>query len=238
MERVVFLDDETGGQVSCLLNPETITLRRTAGLAELPFDGAPVGATGLSDTPLIATGGGRTEIELDLLFDVDLLVTEAPPDDVRTLTLPLWRLCENSIEVKAKRQVPHVWLLWGRAWSMLCVIEAIAERFDNIAPSGAPGRSWIRLRARRVNDSVRPPEAATAPAMTPSSQGIPGTDRPTALTVTGDGTDPDDLGGRVDLIATELLGDPAAWPRLCEANGIEDPLRIPAGTVLSTGGTP
>lgn len=237
MERVVFLDDQTGAQVSCLLNPETITLRRTAGLLELPFDGAPVGSTGLSDTPMVATGGGRTEIELDLLFDVGLVVSEAPPTDVRTLTLPLWRLCENSIEVKARRQVPHVWLLWGRAWSLLCVIEAIAERFDDIAPSGAPGRSWIRLRARRVNDSVRPAES-TAPATTPSSQGMPGLDRPTAITVTGDGTETDDVGGRVDLIATELLGDPAAWPRLCEINGIEDPLRIAAGTVLSTGGAP
>lgn len=237
MERVVFLDDQTGAQVQCLLNPETITLRRTAGLTELPFDGAPVGATGLSDTPVVATGGGRTEIELDLLFDVDLLTGDAPPDDVRTLTLPLWRLCENSVEVKARRQVPHVWLLWGRAWSLLCVIEAIAERFDSIAPSGAPGRSWIRLRARRVNDSVLTLEP-TAPATTPSSQGTPGADRATAITVTGDGATTDDLGARIDLIAAELVGDPAAWPELCEANGIEDPLRIPAGTVLSTGGTP
>jgi hypothetical protein len=232
VERIVFLVEETGERVSCLLNPETVSIRRWSGVTELPFELSPLNANVLSDDPVALTGGGRTEIELDLLFDVDLEPSKPPVEDIRILTIPLWRLTENAVRVESLTCVPTVWILWGREWSILCVIEAIAERFDNIGPTGAPRRSWISLRARRVSDVTMTLDAGTAGV--PTTKPLAAPDAPIAVTATGDGRVVGGFEGvRLDLVAAQLLGDPAQWRAISEANGIEDPMRVAAGTVLS-----
>jgi hypothetical protein len=72
MERVTFLIERTGDRISCLLNPESLEARRTAGLARRRLASGSVLGNPRSDDPLIATGGGVTEYDLQLLFDVDL----------------------------------------------------------------------------------------------------------------------------------------------------------------------
>ena len=51
---------------------------------------------GLSDDPLLYTGGGRTELDLDLLFDVSLAGSSVATRDVRDLTRAFWDLAENA----------------------------------------------------------------------------------------------------------------------------------------------
>lgn len=85
MERVAFIVEETGERISCMLNPEHIVQRRTAGLAPRRTGAGVVAGPARSDTPLLHTGGGRTELELRLLFDVDLVpapVVPPPPPPV------------------------------------------------------------------------------------------------------------------------------------------------------------
>lgn len=72
MERVTFLIERTGDRISCLLNPESLEARRTAGLARRRLATGGVLGNPRSDDPLIPTGGGITEYDLQLLFDVDL----------------------------------------------------------------------------------------------------------------------------------------------------------------------
>ncbi len=234
MDRIVFLVEETKEQVPCLLNPETVTIRRWSGISEVALDQAPLSQNTSSDTPITLTGGGRTELDLDLLFDVDLTPPATPCDDVRLLTIPLWRLTENAVQVGDLRCIPTVWILWGRQWSVRCVIESIAERFELIGPNGAPRRSWVSLRARRVSDATRTPEAADAHV--PTTKPLPSRDAPTAVVASGDGGGGGYWGARPDLLATELTGDPARWREVCEANAIDDPLGIPAGTVVAAPG--
>lgn len=85
MERVAFLVEGTGERITCMLNPEHIVQRRIAGLAPRRGGAGIVAGSAWSDSPLQHTGGGRTEIELQLLFDVNLLpapVVPAPPSPV------------------------------------------------------------------------------------------------------------------------------------------------------------
>src|SRR3954454_4701567 len=90
MERVAFIVEETGGRISCMLNPEHIVQRRIAGLAPRRSGSGIVAGPARSDSPLLHTGGGRTELALQLLFDVDLLPppivppapSPVPPDAV------------------------------------------------------------------------------------------------------------------------------------------------------------
>lgn len=72
MERVTFLIERTGARISCLLNPEALEARRTAGLVRRRGAGGAVLGNPRTDDPLIATGGGITEYDLRLLFDVDV----------------------------------------------------------------------------------------------------------------------------------------------------------------------
>ena len=77
MERVTFLVERTGERIPCLLNPEMLEVRRSAGLVRRRGAGGGVIGNPRTDDPLVATGGGVTEYELRLLFDVDLLAGQS-----------------------------------------------------------------------------------------------------------------------------------------------------------------
>lgn len=91
MERVAFLIEDTGEHLGCLLNPETVVMQRSAGVEPRRSAGGKLSGTGLADDPLLFTGGGHTELRLDLLFDVDLAPALLHVQDVRQMTRPIWR---------------------------------------------------------------------------------------------------------------------------------------------------
>ncbi len=72
MERVAFIIEKTGERIGCMLNPETLVARRSAGLLRRNGVSGPLQTTRLTDDPLLYTGGGATEMILDLLFDTTL----------------------------------------------------------------------------------------------------------------------------------------------------------------------
>jgi len=72
VERVAFVVEDTQQRLTCLLNPNTVVMRRVAAVRPQESVSGSFTGTGLSDDPLLYTGGGRTELELDLLFDVSL----------------------------------------------------------------------------------------------------------------------------------------------------------------------
>jgi len=238
MERVAFLVDRTGERIDCMLNPETFEVRRLAGVRPHATASGQLVGTGLSDDPLLFTGGGRTELLLDLVFDVDLLDGRSNPDDVRALTRGLWQLAENSEQERGGVRPPLVRLVWGKTWNVPAVIVSVAERFDAFDSTGVPRRSWLRVKLVRVADTaayesaIQPgrPEAVTADL----DGGGDGAARGGAVQAIGDGAaEPGFTGVRLDLLATEALGSPTAWRRLAEHNGIDNPLAVPAGAVLA-----
>ena len=161
MERVAFLLEDSGEQISALLNPESVVMSRSAGVEPRRSAGGRLAGSGLADDPLLFTGGGRTELRLDLLFDTDLASGPTPVTDVRVLTRPIWRLAENSVEVDRQRRPPSVRFVWGRAWNVPGVVSEVAERFDRFAPDGSPLRSWLRLLFVRVGDAADTDRAGT-----------------------------------------------------------------------------
>lgn len=234
MERVAFLVEETGEHIGCLLNPETVVMTRTAGVEPRRSAGGRLTGAGLADDPLLFTGGGRTELRLDLLFDVDLAPTQAPVTDVRQMTRPIWRLAENSAEVERQRRPPSVRFVWGRAWNVPGVVTEVAERFDRFAADGSPLRSWLRLVFVRIGRSADeeggesyellsrlPTVDLTAPAV--------GT-----VGVVGDGSGGDRPPGEagpvppteLGLLSLQAFGTPLLWKLLLLYNGIDDPSRF------------
>ena len=235
MERVAFIVERTGERIDCLLNPDTVVVRRSAGLRARRTAGGLVTGTRLADDPLIATGGGRTEIELELLFDATIAGEDAlPSGNVQDLTRRLWDLSENAVgddDYGVPRQVRFV---WGKTWNVLALVSAVAERFERFTMTGVPERSWLHLRLARVGDPIVPEPEAEAPG--------PETEAPGPLTLP---EIPDDqltfhevVGGedapaeRLDEIAARYYGESGLWRVIAVYNSVADPLQVPPPRVL------
>jgi Contractile injection system tube protein len=247
MERVAFLVEETNQRIGCLLNPNTLVLRRAAGVrTRLSASGQLTGA-GQSDDPLLYTGGGKTELELELLFDVSLAGQVITGEDVRELTRPLWELSENRPEYPSRgayRQPPVVRFIWGKYWNIPGVVTAVAERLEHFTPAGAPRRSWMRLRLVRITEPG--PGAQELPHdVLLSPEDLAAAVDTEALALEGEVVYHEVMGGgaevggetggvfeRLDEIATRYFGNPSFWRWIALVNNIDDPLHLRSGMTL------
>jgi hypothetical protein len=159
MERVAFLIEDTGERIGCLLNPASFAVRRHAGVHSRRSLGGQLSGAGLTDDPLLFTGGGYTELQLDLLFDVSLSGPPPTSTDVRDFTGPLSRLAENASAPDRYGRPPLVRFVWGKSWNVPGVVAAVAERFEQFDSGGTPQRSWLRMRLVRVTE---PPTTCSA----------------------------------------------------------------------------
>jgi hypothetical protein len=234
VERVAFVIEHSGERISCLLNPEGVVLRRRAGLETRASAGGLVTGAELADDPVFFTGGGKTELTLDLLFDVTLPGSSLPAADVRELTGPLWHLAENATGGPEEGRPPAALFVWGKAMKFRGVVAAVAERLEYFSVDGVPQRSWLRLRMLRVAESGEDLEGgALPPPLLPDdlSEAPELPDGPSFVhtVTTADAAPGDDEAGsneRLDLIAYRYYGDCTEWRVLAWLNDIADPLRL------------
>jgi hypothetical protein len=254
MERVTFLVVSTGERIPCLLNPESFVVRRIAGVQPRRSLGGSLTGSALADDPLHYTGGGRTEVTLDLLFDVSLAGSSIETSDVRDFTRPLWEFAENVAGDTSNGRPPLVRLIWGKSFNMPGIVSAVAERFEQFLPGGAPQRSWLRMRLIRVNEAfgsitshsrLNGDAVFQSISLPPPSNGGPVfqvSDLETTSSVPDGVSVHEILGGgsstegntteRLDEIAYRYYGSPWLWRLLAVFNGINDPLRLPPGLLL------
>ena len=151
MERVAFLVEDTGQLISCMLNPETLVIKRRSGIHQRKIKSGIVNGAHQSDDSLIYTGGGSTLLELELVFDISIKGSTVQSSDVRELTRPIWELSENAMMKNGEYGPGACRFVWGKSWNLPCVISSVAERFDLFDSSGVPKRSWLKLRLLRIN---------------------------------------------------------------------------------------
>jgi len=239
MERVAFLLEETNERVACLLNPESVVLRRVAGVSSRRSIGGSLSGSQLADDALLYTGGGMTEMFLNLLFDVALAETKTEVNDVRDMTSPLWNMAENSGSAKTYGEPPRVRFVWGKSWNIPGVITSVSEHLDYFDSTGTPLRSWIRMRFLRVieptgEDLAKPPPPPTGEE-TAAADILQ--DLQTRADVTGNEVKVHTYaaGERLDQLVRQqygFYGHPALWRLVASYNNISDPLNIPSGTIL------
>ncbi len=243
MERVAFLLENTGERIGCLLNPASLVIRRTAGIQPRQSVSGVLSGAAQQDTPVLFTGGGRTVMELDLLFDISIAGSSVTSGDVRDLTAPLARLAENATTTDRYGELPRVRFVWGKAWNIPGVVVAVSERFDRFTATGVPERSWMRIRFLRVNENPK----SAVPAADPLSgllqperapldlSGIANLDMPdesVQIHETKGGGTAGGAGDRLDQLAAKYFGDPSLWRLIAAFNNIADPLHVMAGFVL------
>jgi hypothetical protein len=156
-------------------------------------------------------------------------------EDVRALTQPLWQLAEGADSAQGELRPPVVRFVWGKAWNVPAVVAAVAERLEAFGPSGAPRRSWMRMRLLRIPDPAPRPrrlEAAAAPPEEQVHELVGG--GAAASRAAEDGAPPPTgiAGERLDELAQRFYGDPSAWRLIAEANDVEDPLHLPSGAAV------
>ncbi|HDP90235.1 MAG TPA: hypothetical protein ENN42_09860 [Thioalkalivibrio sp.] len=236
MERVAFLVEETGQRVSCLLNPESVQLRRQSGVRPRESAGGLLSGANLLDDPLLLTGGGWTELTLNLLFDVTLDGSSIRSADVRDLTGPLWGLAENTALSGGRGRPPQVRFFWGKSWNIPGVIAAIAERLEYFTADGAPRRSWLRLRLLRAASEV----ATTRRSGMHPGGSVGDWPQQGAQPASPDGIQVHEVSGaqgegptdRLDTLAYRYYGDASLWRRLAQFNGLDSPFRLAPGLQL------
>lgn len=256
MERAAFLIQDphraTRARLSCLLNPNTLVFRRVAGLRRLRSLAGAVTGDGLRDDPVLQTGGGFTELRLDLLFDVNIpgtwlgsqpadpKVAEEAERDVRDLTRSLWDLAENGERPGEVAGPPRLLFVWGKREGFPAVVAAVAERLESFTARGVPQRSFMRLRLVRADDEAAPEQLADpdlsgavvppAPEPEPGSplDVLPEAEQPPAETYESYVSP----GHPLFLTAAAFLGNPALWGLIARANPDIDPVFVSPGTVL------
>lgn len=229
MERVLFHVDSTLELIPCLLNPENVVMRRSSGVQAAPNANI-IGRSPRQYDTLMFTGGGQTELELQLLFDIQLGAGAGALDDVRDLTVPLWRLTYNEGMVNGFGQPPLVRLIWGKAWNVPGIITDLAERTEDFSSTGKPRRSWVSLRLLQTD---------AAPLTTVRSRLLDAATLDALRALVGSGPLSDLMvyevreGDRLPELAERFYGKAGLWRLIAEFNALEDPNVLAPGTVLA-----
>ena len=250
MDRAAFLIESTNERIRCLLNPDSVLIRRTAGVRPARSATGHLTGTGLVDDPLLYTGGGRTELQLDLLFDVEIAGSSITTTDVRDLTAPLWNLAESASGQGSADNTygtsyggpPIVRFVWGKSWNIPGVVSDIAERLEQFTAEGVPQRSWLRMRLLRVSEPESPPpeRGILIPGeIVDAAQQVAAQDEEADLEeirtheVLGGSSEGDATQGeRLDEIAARYYGDPSLWRLIATFNNVSDPDHLTPGTIL------
>jgi nucleoid-associated protein YgaU len=155
-------------------------------------------------------GGGSRELGLQLFFDSTEL--EAAERDVRLQTDSIVRL--TRIERKNGRP-PVCTVAWGMTktadFPFVGVISALKQNFVLFDQVGRPLRAWldvtfIEFLNREDDERDTDPETSTRVVRRNDS---------------------------LASIAADVYGDAGQWRVIAEANGIEDPFVLPAGSKLT-----
>lgn len=200
---------DTGETVTCQFNPPEYRFSKSNDWARNPSRG--------ENTPdLDFTGGNPAELSLELFFD-----TYSTGEDVRTkYTNALWKLTlvdPSRRDPKTQKGRPPVCeFRWGQTWTFKAVVTSMSQRFTLFLPDGTPTRATVSLTLRQAEDPGQ------YPFQNPTSGGAAG--QRTHIVRERE---------TLDLIAHQEYGSPRYWRVIAEANGIENPLRLRPGQLLT-----
>lgn len=219
--KIVEINDETGKavegglSVTCMFNPYEYTVSK-----QNSFDSKPT-SKGKVPTTNFKTPGPQT-LKLKLYFD-----TFEKQEDVSKQTRKLWEMMAatkpkkasgNKKKNKKKLVPPAVAFEWG-VFRFASVIKSMTQKFTLFLHNGVPVRAEVNITFVQHNDLD---DYRELPKQNPTSGGGPVEE----IWVT-------QPGDRLDLVASEVYGDATHWPKIAAYNGILNPHKLKAGTLLS-----
>jgi len=222
LERATFtrlpadLNPNQGESMEVQYNPTQFTLSKGVQYAEVAIPGL--------DAPIQQYVRGQAEtLKVDLFFDTtESGAGEGDVVPVTTLTDAFYHLIRVDVRTKA----PPVCLFsWGqkgfpgsnlqRGSTMLrqhgfqCVVESVSQTFTLFSPLGIPLRATLSVQLREYQTLTE-----LVAALEESVQLV-------------------QQGETLEQIAAREYSDPGKWREIARANGVDNPLRLPPGTLLT-----
>jgi hypothetical protein len=211
------IKDKTRDRVTVQFNPTDLTFSKGAQFAEIAIPGL--------DSPVLQFIRGNTEtFSLDLFFDKTDEGMGAGAKSVNEKVDQFYNLVKQDPDTHAP---PRLRFGWGAAAELAgqpgkdasqapywftCVCEAIDRRYLLFAPDGTPLRARVTVRLR---------EYKTIDQMVAR---LHSADHTKAHIV--------QRRERLDNISAQEYDTPGEWRRIADENELDDPQRIPPGTVL------
>lgn len=209
-------------EIDVLFNPTEFQLAKSVQLAEVAIPGL--------DSPVLQFVRGQTEtLELELFFDTtdhgtagdDVVpVTEQTDQFYQLLKInkhlhapPVCRFKMGTEGFPGSQMDSH-WAGQARD-HFTCLVESVRQRFTLFSPDGVPLRAelTVTLKEFKTLDDQIDQIDFQSPDFTK--------------------THVVQRGETLNLIAHRAYGDSALWREVAEANGLDNPLAVEAGTILT-----
>jgi nucleoid-associated protein YgaU len=196
--------------IEVMFNPNTYTISKSVTWATAGAGSSAGQTTDRTANAPTTTfgGGGNRQLTLELFFDV----TEQPGKDVREETD---RIVALTLMEPSTQRPPVCEVQWGIRKTLdfpfTGTVSSLTQRFTLFRSSGEPLRAVLNVTFMEFLDREKDLKK-TDPEMT------------TRTVRRGDS---------LTSIAAEVYRNPALWRVVAEANRIDDPLRLAAGTKLS-----
>jgi Contractile injection system tube protein/LysM domain len=205
------LEIEGGDTFDCLFNPKDYTVTKTNNWKAEPKQGETAAIPSF-------TGGTPWEITLQLLFDTSLLKEHK---EVRTLTGKLFDAMDatrdesaGSPGKKTTKRPPKITFDYG-GFKFVGVAKNLSVQYTLFTQQGVPIRADVKLTLMQCNPKQEKGQ------------------NPTTLGEGGLGAHVVRDGDSLASIAHQVYGDATQWRTIAQANGIDDPLRLRSGRMLS-----
>lgn len=210
-EKLIIQNLETGEKIRALFNPERYTLNRGVQIAEIAIPGL--------DSPVLQFVRGQNEkITMELFFDTTESGMVDNVTDVRTETSKIYALTKVNGETHAPPRCSLIWRdrLFSFGWKATskCLVESVNEEFNLFSPDGVPLRAKLNVTFREyltIEEQLQETPRHSA-------------DRRKVRVLA--------RGKTLSHLAWEEYDDPDEWRLIAEANNVDNPRLISAGTSL------
>lgn len=192
-------------EITFQFNPKEVTIQKSAKWERKSA------ATAKKAAPPEFKGSEPCKLTLEMFFDA----SGTHDASVVTIVEKLFACCVPTAKSasSAKPTPPLVALQWGQITSFTAFVTSVSAKYTLFSADGTPIRALC---------SVSLEEMPVDPGkQNPTSGGL--AVRRAHTMVDGD---------TLASVAYAEYGDPTTWRRLAAYNGIDDPLRVPAGTRL------
>ena len=193
------------GRIDFQFNPKELSLAKSAKWKRDAQRGAKK-----SGVPEF-TGSDPAKLTLEMFFDATAKMDDSVVKAVETL----FECCvptSESLQQK-KGSPPWVILRWGGLTGFCAYVSNVAAKYTLFTPSGTPVRAVCTVTIEEI--------AGELGGQNPTSGALAAQDTHTLVS-----------GDTLPMVAFRHYGDPTLWRAIADANGIDDPMRLRAGTTL------
>ena len=193
------------GRIEFQFNPKELSLSKSAKWNRQSQKGSKK-----SDVPQF-TGADPSKISLEMFLDA----SDRQDDRVVKTVEQLFACCVPTDESHQKKKGSPPWVIfhWGAITSFTAYVSSVTVKYTLFTAGGLPIRGTATVNIEEI--------AGEQKGQNPTSGGLAA--RTVHTVVAGDS---------LPSIAWREYGDPTLWRSIAERNGIDDPMRLPAGTAL------